>query len=114
MLTDEHRKKRVRRWKSESYKMKEKGVKKRGRPPLVRPPPPPLSKSASPEDGPSDMILSDNPREICLMKCEICGAPVKCMRAHAMSHHHLSAKEYHAFYPEVKYKRKTYHRYGRI
>ena len=91
-------------------KMKEKDIKKRGRPLSSRPTQ--FNKKEVLENGGGNTILiSDNPKEICLIKCEICQSPVKCMRGHAMRHHHLSAKEYQAFYPDVNYKRKTYHRY---
>jgi len=59
------------------------------------------------DDG---MIFTDNPNENCLFYCGICHIPVTCLRGHAKRRHGLSPKQYQASYPEVKYKRKTYHR----
>jgi hypothetical protein len=36
---------------------------------------------------------------------------VTCLRGHVKRRHFLSPKEYQASYPDVNFKRKTYHRY---
>jgi len=57
------------------------------------------------------IILTDNPNENCLFFCGICHIPVTCLRGHVKRRHFLSPKEYQASYPDVNFKRKTYHRY---
>jgi pentapeptide MXKDX repeat protein len=57
------------------------------------------------------IILTDNPNENCLFFCGICHIPVTCLRGHVKRRHFLSPKEYQASFPDVNFKRKTYHRY---
>jgi hypothetical protein len=67
------------------------------------------SYSCKPEGG--DMrVLSDSARDMCRLKCNICKAPFKALRAHVQTHHHLSWREFRRRFPEELYAVKNYHR----
>jgi hypothetical protein len=55
-------------------------------------------------------VLSDSPYDMCQLKCNICEAPFKALRAHVQTNHQLNWRDFRRIYPEELYAVKTYHR----
>ena len=73
----------------------------------------PSAESAGPEAGRNDhesLQLTDNVSELCRFICSICHKTVGSLRCHIKCHM-LKLDQYKAMYPEIKYQRKTHHRY---
>jgi hypothetical protein len=56
------------------------------------------------------VLYSDDPKDMCILMCDICRDGVKCLRMHVRSQHNITIADYRKSYPEVSYVRKTYHR----
>jgi hypothetical protein len=69
----------------------------------------PRQKRDASEDG--AITLTDNVQETCLFICDICQKPVSSVEVHAEQYHELSAQIYRTLFRNIRYQRKTHHRY---
>jgi hypothetical protein len=59
----------------------------------------------------SDGQFSDDPNDACRMVCNICGEETKALRSHVRKRHDISITELRSKFPEMRFSKRTYHRY---
>ena len=62
-------------------------------------------------DSQDERIFTDDPWNMCRLKCNICQRCVKILRPHVQTKHDMSFREFRKMYPQEVYSLKTYHRY---
>jgi len=60
------------------------------------------------------MEFSDDPNDMCQLKCNMCGCEVKILGHHVQSCHSVSESTFRMMYPEELFSRKTFHRYRTV
>ena len=76
-----------------------------------------LDDSLQPVEEPAeeDVILSDDPENVCRLICGLCRKSCKIMRHHLKScHASTTPAQFRALFPTTEYSRKKYHRWALI
>jgi len=60
--------------------------------------------------GNGSLQFSDDPSDMCLQACSMCGDEVTRLRQHVSSKHGMSMAEYRKEHPDVIYAKQVYHR----
>jgi hypothetical protein len=55
-------------------------------------------------------VFSDDPREMCVLVCQICGARTRYLGRHIRDQHRIPLSLYKEMHLIVQYDRQTYHR----
>jgi hypothetical protein len=70
----------------------------------------PGSGQAAPDTEVEIKSMSDDPEQMCVSICQLCGLLTKVLRMHTRRQHKMSISEYRKIWPTAQYSQETYHR----